>query len=823
MNRLLRHLVRQKLSSVIHIVGLTLGLCTCLLIGLWISYQMSFDSYHNDVDRIYRVISSWNEKGTVRYHPHTSPELAVALRKEGSGLDHISLVHPRWNSKIAVNQHKKFIEKTILIVDPDFLNIFTIVEVSGNAREALKIPYHAVLTESTAKKFFGREDPIGKTFIFREVYEITVGAVIGDVPANTNYPYSMLLSYVKEPAFLNNGGDGDPSVTWAGPGEWRALTTTTLIKVSDEFNELRFNALLGRFADKYVNADSAATAFMKGSLALQPVNDIHLNKDLTFGAAGVSAMDTSWLRFFGWIGAAVLLLACANFINLSAAHALSRASEVGIRKVVGATKIQLMLQFLSEAWILALFSGVLAVMAAWIALPWMNNLLQTSIVFDPFHSPLLIAILFTGTILTGLVAGIYPAWIITRFNPLLSLKGRLTMEGGQGSLLVRKFLLVIQFTISSALVLSVLLFARQTRYVAEKDLGFNKEHVITVPAAGSDEVKGKSHVFANAVMAIPGVKDIAFSDKIPGLIKEDSRMNVVGADDPHKFRVGIVNASPEYYTLYGLKLLAGRLPSETDFILFKDLKPEISIPDFPVVVNRQLLKELELGTPQEAIGKPFGWSGGPPVRIIGVVEDFNSGSLYNKIGPLFFTCLPSGFNVASIRIEEGADLPATIDAMEAAWNITFPNESKIFEFHFLDDQLDEIYKSNERLHILFQIFAGLAIVISCFGLWGLLAYSCQQRTKEIGIRKVLGASIRAILMLLTREFVVIILLALCIAFPTAYYFLNSWLQTFAFHVTIGWEIFATAGGVLLLLAMVTMIVQTLKAALANPVRALRNE
>ncbi len=450
MSRLIRHLIRQRLTSIIHVVGLTLGLCTSLLIGLWISYQRSFDSYHNDVDRIYRVISSWNEKGSVKHHPHTSPELASALRNEGGGLDHISLVHPRWDSKISINQHKKFNEKTILIVEPDFLNIFTITEISGNARNALKVPYQAVLTESTAKKFFGTEDPIGKTFKFREIFDITVGAVIGDAPANSNFPYSMLLSYVKDPAFLNNGGDGDPSVTWAGPGEWRALTTTTLIKVSENFNELRFNALLGRFADKYVNVDSAATAFMKGGLAIQPVSDIHLNKALTFGAAGVSAIDPSWLTFFGLIGAAVLLLACANFINLSAAHALARASEVGIRKTVGATKAQLMLQFLSEAWILALISGALAVAVAWVALPWMNDLLQTSIVFDPFHSPLLMITLFIATMLTGLAAGIYPAWIITRFNPLLSLRGRLIMEGGQSSFLVRKFLLVIQFTISSA-------------------------------------------------------------------------------------------------------------------------------------------------------------------------------------------------------------------------------------------------------------------------------------------------------------------------------------------------------------------------------------
>lgn len=801
----MRHLLRQKINSSLHVIGLTMGMSVCLLIGLFIHYELSFDSYHNKPDRIYRVNSIFTEAGT-KFNLYATPiPMADAIRNEVSAIEKVTLTRAQFKTVVEINPQKLFKQERTLIVEPEFLDIFKVEVLRGDGYKTLKAPYQALLTETVAEKFFGKEDPIGKTFLYKNKFTITVGGVIRDMPANTNLPAAMLLSYVDNQEFLDNGD------TWFfGDFPWTKLSASTYVVLAENYSPNDLELQLQKLANKNINSAPTLDKQIRADFEAQPLMDIHFDTQSFGGGPWVTTISRSWLWFFAGLGIIVLTLACINFLNLSTAQAFTRAKEVGVRKSIGAQRGQLIVQFLGEAFILVVTAGVVSIGIANISLGHINDMLNKSITFQPLQSPELIATLSLGILLTALLAGLYPAWIIARFNPVTMLKSN-SGGKGMGASWLRKGLVVIQFTVSAGLFIVVLLIAQQVKYVRGKDIGFEKDNIVNVEVSDARKTQG----FVHELRQIPGVKDISLSRSSP--ISNDHWWNTISqTENGDRQSVCAIHADDRFYAVYGLRLLSGRIPAESEYIS-DSLQDDQYISK--VVVNEKLLKALALGSAGEAVGKLFWW--GRETEIVGVVADFNIEPLKYGISSMLITQDPSVYTQANIKIARGFDLSTVLAAIEVVWKRNYPDG--VYEVSFLDNQIDAFYNAEDKLYFLFKIFSVLAISISCLGLWGLVTFATQQRTKEIGIRKVLGASVNAILFLLSKDFLSIIIIAFVLASPLSYYFMSDWLGNFAYRIDIGWQVFAITGLTLLMITILTVSFQTWRAALANPVKSLKSE
>jgi ABC-type antimicrobial peptide transport system permease subunit len=803
---ILRHFGKQKLNSALHIIGLTLGMSTCLLIGLFLRYELSFDNYHKQSERIYRINSVWDNGGNVNRWYSTPIPLAEALRKESTGVEHVTMIHPMSSTVIEVSPDKKFNQENIFVADAEFPDVFDVSVLRGDFRKTLSQPYQAAITQSLAKKYFGDENPIGKTFLFRNEFSITVTSLIDDMPFNSHINASLFLSYVPSEKFIGQGIDG-----------WSWVSGTSVYVVAPESGNLQtLETQLKNFAVKYIDSEPGLPKGFKNGFELQPLSNIHFDAQYGGGFSG-PAVDTRWLWFFGMIGLAVLALACINFINLSTAQAITRAKEIGIRKSVGAGRLTLITQFLKETLILCALAGIVSIAVVQLSLPFINTLLKKGIVFDILSSTSLLVTLIAGIVLVSFLAGVYPAWVITRFNPALALKSLITTGGGSG--ILRKALVVTQFTISVGLLIALILISQQVNYVLNQNLGFEKDNIINVSMPRG---KGNRQVFMNELNQLGAVKESAFSTSTPSDNGHwGTQMSLTDRDDPNRQSVTMIMGDENFPKLYNLKLLAGRfsIASDTNYV-------SSSLPEdkqlMKVVVNETLVKALGFENNEAAIGKKF-WCGMSTgnTEIVGVMADFNTGPLHEAVPPVFLLQFPGSYNQAGIKIESMSDLPASIAQIKKAWEAAFPDG--IFEFTFLDQKINDFYKSETKLYSMFKIFAGIAMLISCLGLWGLATFAAQQRVKEIGIRKVLGASVQTIVSLLSKEFLLMIAIALLIASPVAYYFMKDWLQTFAYHVDITVTVFLLAGIATALIALGTVGFQAMKAALANPIDSLKND
>jgi putative ABC transport system permease protein len=810
---ILRRFMRQKLTTSLHIVGLTLGITVCLLIGLFIKYETSFDSYETKADRTYRVNQVWLDFGKKNFHFSTPFPLANQIRKDVPGVEYVTKVHHPFESVIEINSTKRFKQDHVMMTDPEFIDVFDVKVIEGNAYEALRKPYQAVLTETTAKKFFGNEDPIGKTFIYNDSFTITVGALIKDFPGNTHLPASMLLSFSDKEKYLMTSTDHYGSVSGG---------STFIVLPKGTKPGTGLIAGIQSIYDRFANNQQWAGKDHREEMELQPLSDVHFNSKYAGGGEWVKAINTTWLWFFGSVGLAVLILACINFINLSTAQALSRAKEIGVRKSIGAGRVQLIIQFLSEALLLVLFSAIIGVIIAKLSLPYINELTGKQIVFDVLNSPALFISLLTGVFLTALLAGIYPAWIITRFQPATTLKTGSLNITPQSSLL-RKGLVVTQFTISVCLLIGLILIGKQMNYMQHKDLGFDKDNIVTVSIPFNENTKEKI-LLGNELSTITGIKGWSFSTSPPSgedNIHWGTVMSVLGKDDPNQKSVTTIMTDEKFCSLYGLKLKAGRFFNIADTGAVSQSVPE-GQRYAKSVVNEKLIQELGFPSAEAALGKRF-WIGmnGWYAEIVGVVADFNISSLHEAIKPTLITQFLPFSDKLGIKIQGGTDIPAMISKINASYKKVYP--SGIFEFNFLDQRLDALYKTEERLYSLFKIFSVLAMLISCLGLWGLITFAAQQRVKEIGVRKVLGASVPNIVSLLAKDFIILVFISIGIAAPLAYWGIHKWLQDFAFRINIGWAAFAIAGMAAVLIALVTVSFQAIKAAIANPVKSLRTE
>jgi putative ABC transport system permease protein len=810
---ILRRFSRQKLTTALHITGLTLGITVCLLIGLFIKYELSFDAYESKAARTYRVNQLWVDFGKKTYHYSTPFPLAAQMRKDIPGLEYVTKVHHPFQSVIEIAAGKRFKQDHVMMTDPEFLDVFDVKVVEGNGHEALRKPYQALLTESTAKKFYGNVDALGKTFKFNDSFLITVGGVIKDFPANTHLPASMLLSFADNEKYLMTSQSHYGSVSGG---------STFIVLPQGAKPGAGLNKAIRNIYDRFANNQSWMSKDSYSTAELQPLSDVHFNATYAGGGEWVQAIDTSWLWFFGSVGLAVLVLACINFINLSTAQALTRSKEIGVRKSIGAGRFQLIIQFLTEAFLLVLFSGLLGVVATKLALPYINDLTGKQIAFDIAGSPGILGALLAGIVIASLMAGLYPAWVITKFRPSTTLKSGSVNSNSQSALL-RKGLVVVQFSVSVCLLICLLLIGKQMSFMREKDLGFNKDNVVMVSLPGDSDMKNKE-ILTSELQKIPGVKDWSFSTSPPSGDKNihwGTMMSLIGRDDPNRKQVTTLMTDDRFCRMYDLKLKAGRFFNLSDTNSISESLPE-NQRFAKSVVNEKLVKELGFKSVNEALGKRF-WIGmnGWTAEIVGVVKDFNTTSLHEDIKPTLVTqYLPDCGNIG-IKMQAGANVTSTMSAINASYKKVFP--SGIFEFNFLDEQLDALYKTEARLYSLFRIFSVLAMLISCLGLWGLITFAAEQRVKEIGIRKILGASVRSIVSMLAKDFITLVGIAICIATPIAYWGISKWLQDFAFRIHIGWSVFLISGIAAIFIALLTVSFQAVKAAIANPAESLRTE
>lgn len=801
----LRHLLSQKLNSAVHIAGLSLGMTVCLLIALFIRFETSFDNYHPNASRIFRINQVLTDNGERHPRYATPLPLPEVLRREVSGPEQIAFAQPAWNVIIDLPD-KRFQQDNVMFTDAAFLDLFSVELVKGKGHETLRTPYQALLTESTARKFFGTEDPIGKTFRFKSRFDITVGGVIRDLPANTHLSATILLSYVPDQRFLG-----------VGPDAWGYTTgNATFVLLPEGYDRNILLAQLKKIADERMNAKSHRQGVRK-DFELIALKDIHFDA-ASQGSEWVPPFNVTWLWFFGAIGIAVLALACINFVNLSTAQALTRAREVGVRKSIGAGRANLLLQFLGESWMLAFAAGIIAVGATELALPYMNTMLEKGISFNLSGSPELLLSLLAGILAVGLMAGIYPAWIITRLNPAVSLRSGFNVQGEAGSSWLKRSLVVLQFTISAGLLITLAIISQQVDFIRNMNVGYDKANMIITPNARG----GDAQVYANELAKIPGVAGWSFSTSTASASMHwGTDMSNTDGNDPGRQSVTSIFADENYGPLYGFRLIAGHYPVAADTNLISD-----SVPDdkklMRAVVNEKLVDALQLGTPEEAVGKHFWFGmGNGDIEITGVVGNFNTVSAHEAIQPTLIGQLPGNYNYTNIRLARGADVATTLAAIEAAWKTAYPQG--LFNYSFLDELIASFYNAETRIYTLFKLFAAIAMLISCLGLWGLITFTAQRRMKEIGIRKVLGATASSLVVLLSREFLIMVVTALLIASPLVYLGISQWLNGFAFRVPVGWQAFAVAGAVSFALALITVGAQALRATFTNPASILKSE
>ncbi len=800
-----RHLWKQKFTTAIHLAGLTMGIAVCFLIALFINHHASFDGFHKNASRTYRVNSSFTE-GEMKIGTYATPiPLVQTLRNNVSGIESAVLVRPLFKTVVEVGPEKLFNEDRILITEPQYFDIFNITLLKGHSKNILGLPYQAILSESTARKFFGTEEPMGKVIKLKSKFEFTVVGVMQDAPSNTSLPASILLSYPEGGVLIEHGD------TWYfGDFPWVKLQSSTYVLLKSETDFADVQNQIHEIANTHINANPALNEKIKGQFDLQRLLDIHFDPE--GGGPWVKAISKSWLLFFAGIGFIVLVLACVNFLNLSTAKAATRAKEVGIRKSIGALRHQLITQFLSEGFVLVFLSSILSLIIVAVSLESVNRLLGQSINVENMLGIKTIAAILIAVVSISFLSGIYPAWFISKFNPTATLKANFAATSTKTANWVRRSLVMTQFLISTILVITVFALEKQVSFMYNKDLGFDKENVVSleVPNPRNGQALGEE------LLRLPGVKDVSLSRSSP--ISTDHWWNSISqaSTSDQRFPVCAIYGDEKFYSFYGLKLLSGRFLLSDDFIP-DSLQTETTI--VKVVVNEKLLNTLGLGKPHEAIGKQFWW--GRTTEIVGVVADFHTEPLKYALSPTLIAQHPDYYEQINVKLEQGSNQTETLYKIEDIWKKLFPEG--VFESKFLDDQIQNFYLLESKIYQLFKLFAWLAITISCLGLWGLVTFMVNIRTKEIGIRKVLGATVRTIAWLLSKDFVITITSAFIIATPLAYSLLNWMLSKEAYRISPGWDVFAFSALAIVAAVISTVAIRILQTAKSNPVNALKNE
>lgn len=807
----IRNLQQQKAFSFINVIGLTLGLTCCFLILLFVSHELSYDSFHEKAERIYRV--TYNPKfagvptALVTLPPPAGPLIASSFPE----VEQTARLFRRSASIEAkegvAGRPDKYEEERFFFGDPSIFNIFTVAFLQGNPTTALRDRFSIVITDKVAEKYFGSGNVLGRTLTLDGRHPMTVTGVIKAFPDNSHVYIDLLANY--ETMFATISEDARKNL----PQNWVISHSLTYVLLKPGQSAASVNAKFPQFLLTHANKRFAKDIVYQ----LQPLTDIHLRSNLANEVEPTGRMDYVYI----FIGVAIitLLIACINFINLATARSLKRAREVGMRKVLGAAQSQLIGQFLGESLLLCLIAFGLALVLINLLLPVLNHLTGKALTMTYLlgNWPLMLA--FIGiALLTGLLAGSYPAFFVAKFLPIKTLKGNFTSGRAKGGML-RQALMVVQFTASVALIIGTIVTYRQLRFVQEQPLGFDKDYVITIPFKSNnlnnifdnptDSLFTKLKSLKEVLRTNSQIEEVALSSGPLGL--GGTRRGVVPEGFIRNDNLFATSLAIDYdfIKVYGLDLVAGRTFSRE----YGTDQAEAFI------INESAVKQFKWGSPAQAIGKQLELEG-KLGKVVGVVKDFHMESLQQPIESIVLDIDPSVLSMLSVKVKN-QHIPQTLSFIAKQWEGFFPQ--KVFEYDFLDRDLARLYERDQRLGNIVAYFAGLALFISCLGLYGLVVLVTQQRVREVGIRKVLGASVTSIVALFSRDFLKLVLVAILIASPIAWYAMNGWLKDFAYRVDIEWWIFVAAGLLVVLIALLTVCFQSIKAALMNPVNSLRSE
>ncbi len=787
----LRNFKRHKGYSFINLAGFAIGMACCLLILIYIRHETRYDKYHKDGDRVYRIVQDIRTQTSNRVFAPISPMVAPTLKADFPQVEQAARIITAGN-RLVRRGDVFFYEDRFMWADQELFEILTIPFVQGYPKEALTRPQTVVITERMAGKYFGHADPIGQILnINQSEYEVT--GVLANPPEDTHMKYDLIASLVT-------------LADWNEMNNWYSTMFYTYLKLRPNVDVEEFSLQVSHLADKHVG-ESLSRMGDEYFYFLQPVAGIHLNSSIRYEIE--PSGNPLYIYIFSFVGLFILIIACLNFMNLSTARSANRAKEVGLRKVVGAQRRQLIGQFLGESLLIGILSLGLALLTAWLVIPLLNRLTGTSLNFTDLFTPVILIVLFMGALLVGIGAGFYPALVLSSFRPAQTLKG--LMNAGSRSYTLRNVLVVIQFAISVFLIIGTLFMFKQFNFMKDQDLGFDREQKLVLPLRGGVDIQENFRDIKDIFSKHSTISGVTISSSVPGRAVSNFGVSLVGEDDDKNQSMFHTYFEPDFIPIYGIEMLSGRAFQEemsTDFM-------------GAFLINEAAVGAFGWNSPEEALGKRIQTGHGGRINpIIGVTRDFHYRGLQSTVEPLVMEYLPWTFRYITLSIDI-SNLKETTSFVESQWKTIFPNNP--FESFFLDTDFDLQYRADEQLGKIFSVFTILGLFIACLGLLGLASFTTESRTKEIGIRKVLGASVPGIVIMLSKQFTKWVLLANCIAWPLAYYFLHQWLKSFAYSAKIDIFTFLISGFLVLSLALATVSFQTVKAATANPSDSLRYE
>jgi predicted permease len=810
-----RNLSRHKTSTFINIIGLAGGITVCLVIFLIIQYQTSFDNFHEKKDRVYRILTTSNqsESATVSLEKNVPFPMPSSLQTAFPQLEEVATVYASHNDEIQVlNDNgtavRKFKEQNgVFYTEPSFFRIFDFPLLSGS-HASLKEPNNVLLSKETAERYFGDwRNAMGRTIKLTGTYRmgaglfqfppvaLTISGILASVPSNTDFQMNLVIAYGTNFTGDREYGFQTPDWNQTSPDHSCYVLLPVGMRVEN------FNQQLNAFAQKVHRTEN------KDSYIAQSLSGIHF--DTEAGNFSNKTISRELISVLWLIAAFILLIACVNFVNLSSAQAINRAKEVGVRKVLGSSRSQLQLQFLTETFLIVAAALILAMLTALLALPAVKRLLELSLSLNPLLNPSFVLFAFTVVIGLTLLAGFYPSLILSRFNPAHALKNKIATGTFKGVSL-RRGLVVFQFVIAQALIIGTIIIVKQMDYFMEQPLGFEKNAVVNVPFRPDSTGSRLTDYLKQQLLSVKGVEAVSFNSHAP--VDDGDEMwtsfKFNRASEDADFQAILKFADDQYASTYKLPLVAGR-----------NLQPSAMTREF--LVNESFAKTLGYSNPESILNKEVSmWNGLIKCNIVGVLKDFSDRPFHHELAPLIITTNNTMYRQATVKLST-TNISSTMESVKDIWEQTFPDY--VYEFRFLDEKIASFYKQENQLAQLYKIFAAIAIFLSCLGLYGLASFMAVQRTKEVGIRKVLGATAGNIVYLFSREFVILITIAFAIASPLAWYYMQQWLQDYAYRVDISWWIFAAGGLIAIVIALITISFQAVRAAMANPVNSLKSD
>lgn len=796
-----RNLTRHKGFTMINLFGLTIGLTGCLVIGLFVWDELQFDKAVPQSETVYRVYEERTSDEGTTYNAPVPPAFATFLKNTYPEVDATLRILMTGDKFLMEKGEKSAFEEKGWFVESSFFKVFPFKLAKGDPATALAAPYTVVISDDLARKYFGNEDPINKTiFIDKDTFAIT--GVMAELPKRLHLDFHYLISMPSA------------QLPESRMDKWTWHQFYTYIKLKPGANAKLLEEKFQAHVKKEIHPQNTqvGTSYLP---YFQPLADVHLKSSEFIYDRAVRG-NASYVKALTIIALFVLVIACFNFINLATARSFKRAKEIGVRKVVGADRKQLVMQFIGETILLAVLSVIVATIATSLIVPALNNFTDKSIEFNPLINPILALIILAAGVAIGILAGIYPAFVLSGFQPIKVLKS-MKLTGSSHIPLLRRGLVIVQFKLSVLLIVSAIIVFRQTSYLNNKDVGFNKEQVIYFQLTNS--IIQKMDAFKSELLKSSSVVSVTSGYGLPGDQFAGDGVIIPGKDGEKDHSTTLFIGDYDYIKTLGLRLIAGR-----DFS--RDMATDVRE---AFIINETAVREFGFGTPEQAIGQRIHWNEWSPQdslnpvkkgKVIGVIQDFHYKSLHEKVSASVIQLYPQEVFKIAAKLKT-ADLQSTIAYVTSVWNKFSPGYP--LDYKFMDETYGKMYKNEEKLASLLWIFTIMAIVVGCLGLFGLAAFSAEQRTKEIGIRKVLGASVFNIMGLLSKSFVIMVLIASVAAFPVAWWAMNKWLADFPYRVEISWWVFVIAVVAALLVALITVSFQSIKAATTNPVKSLRTE